>query len=309
MATATAATSAAEPISAAASAIPETVAATVGSATQGDLLASGTPRRAKSIGHTSYVLKVTLDNGAVGAFKPRSNKPLGDRRYKGEIAAYRLAEALGLNNVPRTIARVFRAIDLRNALSSEGQAEFDRVARAGAAGDLEGALTVWVDAYEVLPLESAAWRSRWTEWLTDRHAEIAVSDRAVARAISTLIAFDCMTANWDRWSGANVARDGSTGTVLYVDNDGAFFDDPPLAAIDQQFLLLGRVVRFSRAFISALRIIDLDVLRSVLGKDERGAPLLSDRNIAAADVRRRRILEIVDATIAREGERDALVFE
>jgi hypothetical protein len=307
MTTALAATSAAEPVSAAASATAQADAAIA--TAPNDLLAGGTPRRAKSIGHTSYVLKVTLDNGAVGAFKPRSGKPLGDRRYKGEIAAYRLAEALGLNNVPRTIARTFRAVDLRNALPSEGQAEFDRVARTGPEGDLEGALTAWVDAYEVLPLESAAWRSRWMQWLTVRHPEIAASDRAVARAISTLIAFDCMTANWDRWSGANVARDASTGTVLYVDNDGAFFDDPPPTAIDRQFLLLGRVVRFSRAFISALRSVDIEVLRSVLGKDERGAPLLPERNIFAADARRRRVLEIVDAAIAREGADDALAFE
>jgi hypothetical protein len=284
-------------------------AATIGAGAPVDRLALGTPRRAKSIGHTSYVLKVTLDNGAVGAFKPRSRKPLGDRRYKGEIAAYRLATALGLDNVPRTIARTFRAVDLRGSLSSEGQAEFDTLARADEGGEVPGALTVWIEGYEVLPLETPEWRSRWMPWLTDKHPEIAPSDRAMARAISTLIAFDCMTANWDRWSGGNVARDRVSGTVLYVDNDGAFFDDPPTAAIDRQFKLLRQVVRFSRAFVGALRAVGIEDLRSALGRDEHGAPLLADRNVAAVDGRRQRVLQIIDDAIASEGEAEALVFE
>src|ERR1700733_15265362 len=71
------------------------------------------PVRSKSVGHTSYVLKLTLEGGIVAAFKPRSRLPLGDRRYKGEIAAYRLAIALGLDNVPRAMPRSFAADELR----------------------------------------------------------------------------------------------------------------------------------------------------------------------------------------------------
>ena len=44
----------------------------------------------------------------MAAYKPRSKLPLGDHRYKGEIAAYRLAVALGLDNVPRAIPRALR---------------------------------------------------------------------------------------------------------------------------------------------------------------------------------------------------------
>src|SRR5580692_10491058 len=70
------------------------------------------PVSSKSIGHTSYVLKLRLEGGAVAVFKPRSKLPLGDRRYRGEIAAYRLATALGLDNVPRAIPRSFDAAKL-----------------------------------------------------------------------------------------------------------------------------------------------------------------------------------------------------
>jgi len=302
-------TTAAEPGSAAASATGLTDASTVGPTAQVDPLAIGTPRRARSIGHTSYVLKVTLDNGSVGAFKPKSKKPLGDRRYKGEIAAFRLARALSVENVPRTVGRTFRAADVRNALGLEDKAEFDQVARPGPEGDLEGALTQWIDGYEVLPLETPAWRSRWMPWLTDKAVEVDRSDRAMARAISTLIAFDCVTANWDRWSGANVARDRTTGTVLYVDNDGAFYDEPPADELSRQFALLGRVARFSRSFVMSLRALDGPAMHSVLERDERGSPLLSERNAAAAESRRLRVLQIVDAAIGRQGEDRALSFD
>ena len=255
-------------ITAAASRTASDSASMTGPTGDADALGSGTPRKARSIGHTSYVLKDSLDNGAVGAFKPRSNKPLGDSRYMGEIAAYQLAKTLGLNNVPRTIARTFRAADLRSALPSEARAEFDSLAKRNLDDGVTGALTTWVDAYEVLPLESSQWQERWIPWLTDRHAEIPSSARAMAGVISTLIAFDCITANWDRWSGANIARDRATDTVLFVDNDGSFYDPPPRAEIEKKFSLLSRVIRFSRSFVSSLRAIDLDTFRAALREDQ-----------------------------------------
>src|SRR5580700_10938504 len=72
------------------------------------------PVAATSIGHTSYVLKLRLSDGAKAAFKPRSKLPLGDHRYRGEIAAYRLARALGLDNVPPAFPRAFDAATLRS---------------------------------------------------------------------------------------------------------------------------------------------------------------------------------------------------
>ena len=41
-----------------------------------------------------------------------------------------------------------------------------------------------------------------------------------------MIVFDYLTANWDRWSGGNVAEDSANGKLLFVDNDGAFYDPP-----------------------------------------------------------------------------------
>jgi len=268
-----------------------------------DPLLSGEPVRAQSIGHTSYVLELTLSNGSKAVFKPRSRLPLGDRRYKGEIAAYRLARALGLDEVPRAVPRSFHAASLRGA---EG---FAQEALVDPDGRVRGALMPWIDQYRVLPLESDAWRAKWEPWLTDPRARIPDDQRPLAAEISTMIAFDYVTANWDRWSGGNVAKNGATGKVLFVDNDGAFYEFPPQAALTRQLALLRRMARFSRGFVRALRGLDERKLHDVFGEESPGVPLLPGPVVAAADARRRTVLALVDARVSDAGADVTLGFE
>jgi hypothetical protein len=70
-----------------AAAPPEVVAAPLPEATA--------LRSARAVGHTSVVLKLGYAGGARAAFKPASRR--GGGRYRGEIAAYLLAKALGLH--------------------------------------------------------------------------------------------------------------------------------------------------------------------------------------------------------------------
>jgi hypothetical protein len=257
----------------------------------------------KSIGHTSYVLKLTLSDGSRAVFKARSHRPLGDRRYRGEIAAYRLAQALGLDNVPRAIPRSFDAATLRRL-----QPGFDEDALPDTDGHIRGALMPWIDAYRVLPLEEPSWRSRWTPWLTDPASAIPEDQRPLAAAISTLIAFDYVTANWDRWSGANVAQDGASGTVLFVDNDGAFYEAPPPDALARQLALLQRVVRFSHHFVTAVRALDASKLADVFGDESPGQPLLTERAIQRTRTRYETVRNIIAARIADAGEDTTLAL-
>jgi hypothetical protein len=270
----------------------------------GDPYLTGHPVRAKSIGHTSYVLKLTLDDGSVASFKPRSKLPLGDRRYKGEIAAYRLAVAIGLSNVLRAIPRVFEASDLRAAV--EG---FDAKGRVDEDGRVRGALMPWLDTYRVLPLEGASWRARWEPWVLDPRAPVPQEERVRAGAISSMIAFDYLTANWDRWSGGNVAEDSATGKVLFVDNDGAFYDPPGAAALEQQLVLVRRIARFSRSFASSLRALDASKLAIAIGDEAPGTALLPPRVLDGVDTRRRKVLEIIDARIGDAGDAATLFFD
>ncbi len=286
------------------------VAVTPAPALAADPYEAGDPTAAKSIGHTSYVLKLRLAAGLVAAYKPQSTLPLGDRRYRGEIAAYRLGRALGLDNVPRAIPRSFAASKLAAAFSTaEGRADFARKAGVDENGSVRGALLPWIDGYEELPLDQPAWRTKWIAWLTREDAVIAPEDRKTARDISTMLAFDFLTANWDRWSGGNVARDRASGTILFVDNDGAFYDTPPAANLAAQLARLRRVVRFSRSFVAAVRALDGASLRRAIGDESPGHRLLPDAVLAGVDARRTTFLGVVDERIAREGEAAALAFE
>jgi hypothetical protein len=273
--------------------------------------ATDEPVSAKSVGHTSFVLKVTLSDGEVGAFKPRSKRPLGDRRYRGEIAAYRLAAALGLDNVPQATPRAFPLGSLRRAcLAMPGAAEqLDREALVDADGRVRGAFISWIDGYRVLPLEEDSWRSRWEPWVFDPHATIPREERPLAAAVSTMIAFDYLTANWDRWSGGNVAREASTARVLFVDNDGAFYERPSPDALNRQLGLLRRVVRFSRRFYDALHALDEASLGSVFGAEGGGEPLLQHEIVGAVDARRLTTIQIIEARLATAGEKATLSFE
>lgn len=282
-------------------AVPGDAGASADGAPKGDVqsttLAPGDPVKSKSIGHTSYVLKLTMTSGAQAVFKPRSRLPLGDRRYRGEIAASRLARALGLVNVPRAEPRAFDAAALR-AL----QPDFDAKALPDADGHIRGAITAWIPGYEVLPLEQPSARAGWEPWLTDASKPVPFDQRSLAKDLSVLVAFDYVTGNWDRWSGGNVAKDGRAGTVLFPDNDGAFYDPPPADSLARQLALLRRVTRFSRAFVALLRSLDEPKLTGIFGDETPGQPLLPARVVHDVDQRRRTVVALVDARLADAGE-------
>jgi hypothetical protein len=124
-----------------------------------------------------------------------------------------------------------------------------------------------------------------------------------------MLAFDYVTANWDRWSGGNVAEDGATGRVLFVDNDGAFYEWPDAAALARQRAVLARVTRFSRRFVTALRGLDAARVRAALGEESPGVPLVPERVVAGVASRSAAVVDVVDRRIAEAGESATLAFD
>src|SRR5690606_29111447 len=173
----------------------------------------------------------------------------------------------GLPNVPRAFFRAIPEGELRAALGDgkDARQAFDKEVLASD-GVVRGAVIPWIDKLELLPLESEPWWSRWRMWLkkgtlveNDRALELGsdgylgVDAKAVARDASNLVAFDWLTANFDRWSGGNVGWDRRAKRGLFIDNDGAFLDHPPAASLARSKRLLENVDRFSRGFVTRLR--------------------------------------------------------
>ena len=172
-------------------------------------------------------------------------------------------------------------------------------------GSVRGALMPWIKGLEFIPLENDEWLPKWRSWLRSG-GTVPDDQKSIAAQISSILAFDLVTGNWDRWSGGNIAIDRARGLLLYVDNDGAFFDPPPVKEMKWPTTLFEGVDRFSRSFVLALRGV---TVASAVGEEVPGEPLLSPRVLAQTEARRKRVLAVIDAKIAKLGEPTVLAFE
>jgi hypothetical protein len=226
------------------------------------------PVRSKSIGHTSVVLRVDFPGGVRAAFKPRSRK--GADRFRGEVAAYRLGFHLGLTEVPPCFLRTFSAQEFRASLGDDTQT-WEQVLPKD--GKVQGALIPWIDGLSFAPLEKDPMRSAWQAALFDGK-EIPEAERLRMRQIARMLVFDTVTGNWDRFSGGNVGL-SKDGSLLFIDNDGAFLRPFPQEAFKLQEGYSKRLTAFPQGLMSRLRELDDATLARVLGDDDEGAPLLS----------------------------------
>lgn len=287
------------------------------------------PRSGKSVGHTSAVFKLELENGRTVAWKPNAKRM--KRRYKGEIAAYRLAEAMGIAaNVIPACATAIDATAAAKALESNPVAAKLLADEAIIEDDkIYGARMPWLDGLRFWPLEKEPLRAEAKGWLT-AGAPIPKDKVDLARQTSTLVAFDFVTGNWDRYSGHNVGivaadHGGVVGAppgphrtgwpddprvrVLYIDNDAAFMEGAPKEHLDRNKAMLEKTDRFSRSFIAAARSLDEARLASVFGEEAPGRVLLTPAVIRAVAERVKELLAIVDAKIAAHGEAETLYFD
>lgn len=266
--------------------------------------AAGDVRAGRSVGHTSVVFELELSNGRRYAYKPDARKVKG--RYRGEIAAYRLARALGLPNVPPACLRSFGAAALARALDGAGAKLLasDVVVEDGEA---KGALIPWIDGLASWPVERAPLRSDVRRWLT-AGAAIPADKVELARQASTLVAFDHLTGNWDRYSGGNVGIDRDRQLVLYVDNDAAFMAAPPPEGLRRNRARLDATDRFSRSLVAAVRALDEEAIAERLGEGSPGEPLVSRAVVSLVARRAKELVAVVDAKTAERGEDETLFF-
>jgi hypothetical protein len=267
---------------------------------------TGTPKAGKSVGHTSVVFKLELSSGKKAAWKPNAKKVKG--RYKGEAAAYRLAKALGIPNVPPACVRTFDAASAATALAPTADA-----AKLFAEevivehGNVHGVLVPWIEGLHFWPLEKEPLRTEARSWLT-AGKEIPAGKVTLARQTSNLLAFDFITGNWDRYSGENVGIDRAGTHVLFIDNDAAFMERPPTEQLARNRSLVEASDRFSRSFVTAVRALDADGLAAALGEEAPGRPLVSKAVLSSVARRMAELLAIVDAKIAARGDRETLYF-
>ncbi len=275
----------------------------------------------KSVGSTSIVLRLPLDGGQYAAFKPDTKKH--HQRYRAEIAAFRLSRLLGLDNVPPSVPRAAKmpAILASMASPSARRKLLDQ-ALVLPDGTLPGAMIAWLPGIKPLAIERGYLWTAWGEWLGQTPPAVPIerrlsrrdlpgvlAARPLASQISSMIGFDHLTGNRDRWSGHNVMLDETGTQLVFLDNNLAF--DPIIDAPRSKLraLVLARVQKFSRRFITAVRGLSREELLRALGEDAFGAPLLEPAQVDAVLARRTELLATVDALIAEFGAEQVLAFE
>jgi len=175
----------------------------------------------------------------------------------------------------------------------------DAGAAAGAATARPGAST---DDSGLAFTTDAAANERNDEGTQLAPAPARPDDPERAAELSDLLVFDYLTQNTDRWGGgnANVLTRGPGGRIVFLDNAAGFPDTPQ----DTNGLMEARLrvlQRFRGRTIAALRALDVAQFARRM-ESEPLAPILSARQLAQLETRRRTLLERVAAMEARFGD-------
>ncbi len=264
----------------------------------------------KPVGSTSTVFRTTLVGPINGAFKASTReRPRGP---VSEIAAYRVARCLGMSNVPPAVSRQFRASKLRAALHPDDKAKWPEIRdRIGVEEDgvVRGTMIYWITDLTELDIDEPEGIRRWSRWLA-QDGELPADRRPLAASVSTMIAFDYLIGNFDRWSGGN-ARGNPTATQVYArDNDIAF---PPALSEKRHGKLIARLLRverFSRSFYARLRGLSPACVELELSRDPAGAPerILRPGRMGALFDRRDTLISHIDALAREHGIDPVLAF-
>ncbi len=270
-------------------------------------LLSASATSMKPVGTSSLVFKFALKGGVDAAFKPATKKhPEG---YVAEVWAYGVARALGLTNVVPVVIRTFGLEELKTLLRGRyrdrwSSYEEELVVRNG---KVSGALIHWVRGLRELGLDGEAGVARWSAWLSQ--AEPVPQEpqaRELASQISSMLAFDYLIGNWDRFSGAN-AQGNADGNVLYLRDHNVAFESLSKSQHARLLQRLRRAQRFSRSFVEQLKALNREgIERAVQGV--RDATSLREGQWAALEERRLTLLSYVAALIEQYGEARVLAF-
>jgi hypothetical protein len=257
-------------------------------------------------GGTSLSLRVDFASGARAAFKPLQIHPQSDPRR--EIAAYRIDRLLGIGRVPPaksavlTVDELIAAVEPSRRVYTAGRITDEGLAQGG---KLVGELSWWIPELRPVRLGGEAvdepeGEALWIGYL-QAGAVRPVELRPMLAQISTVILFDVLIDNSDRWSGNNTQGSVDHRVLYFMDNTLSFSlykigHSPNLAK-------LYRIQVFPRTLVGRLRLLTVEAIAAALGgEDALLGPLLTDDEIRAIISRRDHFIEYIDRLISELGD-------
>jgi hypothetical protein len=260
-------------------------------------------------GGTSVSLRIEFADGSRAAFKPRQIHAHSNPRR--EIAAYRINRLIGLSSVPPAIGRAFAKEDIFGKLREPSSLPRLHAEMLLDGPEVHGELSWWIPVLGKpriagVRVDEPGGMAAWKSYLTQA-TQIPAESVAMLAQISTLVLWDYLINNPDRWSGGNVNSTEDGSFVYFMDNTFSFGDE--LAGHFRPRGILNKVERFSRSLVARLRTLTEDEVRGAVAHDLGPFEyLLSDREIAGVIYRRDQAINHVDQLIAQYGEAAVLVF-
>ena len=263
-------------------------------------------------GGSSLSLRIDFASGARAAFKPMQIHPQSDPRR--EIAAYRVDRLLGIGHVAPAKSAEFSADELVAAFEPSGRSyAAARLAEEAIPrrGLLVGEVSWWIPEIKSVRIggkliDEPDGVALWASYL-QAGAAMPAELRPMLAQISTVILFDLLIDDADRWSGNNT-QGSVDGRILYFMDNTLSFSAFTLGHANN-LAKLNRIQVFPRALVGKLRALTLEAISAVLGReDDLLGPLLTDAEIRAIMARRDHIVEYVDKLIGDFGEAAVLAL-
>ena len=257
-------------------------------------------------GGTSLSLRLDFASGARAAFKPLQTHPQSDPRR--EIAAYRIDRLLGIGHVAPARSAAFAVSDVIAALAPAsrelGAARINEEAIARK-GMLVGEVSWWIPEIKLVRMgghliDEPEGQALWTGYL-QAGAAIPAELAPLLAQIATVILFDVVIDNSDRWSGNNTEGSPDNRTLYFMDNTLSFSQYTIGHAMNLSKLY--RIQVFPRALVDKLRLLTVEALTAAIGgEDDLLGPLLTRVEIRAIIARRDHLVAYIDRLIAELGE-------
>ena len=258
-------------------------------------------------GGSSLSFRIDFADGSRAAWKPAQTNLQSIPRK--DVAAYRLNRMLGLNAVPPAAPRAVSREELFANLHPESVAALPRIKAEtvfGPNGKTIGTASYWIPIIKNSGFDTPEGKKLTQVWLTQGQT-IPAENESMAAQVSTLIAFDFLTSNPDRYSGGNMKMSEDGKQLFFMDNTMSFYVDGD--GYEKNREVLFRTQRFSRKLFDALARVTVPNMNSVLA-EELGTPyeILTPAEIAAVVSRRQVLQRYIESLVTQFGERNVFVF-
>jgi hypothetical protein len=268
-------------------------------------LESGEPLFLMPLGAGSTVLRVRFAGDLAAVFRPQTRGQ--SEGPFAEVAVYRIAVALGLDDVPPAVLRRMDVEEMRRRFSGDA-ADWDALRRSlliDPDGTVQGAAIAYETALRGLGLEQPRKRAEWEAWLV-HGGEVPETSRSLARDLSRMRVLDYLVGNRERFDSAlRGLRDESR--VLLRNHDTAFQAPLPDGIERRLRAELLATEKFSRSMVAGLAALDRPALEALLVAE--GGPLLDAARLDGVLDRRDTILSYVEALCDRFGTSEVFFFE